>query len=74
MPIYEYYCAPCATSFELRRPVSGALEPAGCPQGHPAARRLVSAFATVRTSAGGAVEFLNAGGGCCGGGACACGR
>lgn len=74
MPIYEYYCAPCGAVFELRRPVSAALDAAGCAQGHAAARRVVSAFATVRASSGGGVELGSAGGGCGCGGACACGR
>ncbi|MBM4416283.1 MAG: hypothetical protein FJ035_08630 [Chloroflexi bacterium] len=77
MPIYEYFCPPCATTFEVRRPVSAALEAAACPRGHGVARRVVSAFATVRATGGPAFETIDlggGGGGCGCGGACACGR
>lgn len=68
MPIYEYRCATCDESFELRRPVGESQSAATCSSGHPA-RRVLSVFATV---GGGAPEAAApmASGGC--GANCAC--
>lgn len=71
MPLYEYYCRACGTKFELLRPMSRAVEPASCPQGHPGAERTLSLFAAV--TRGENAEPAAAGGGCACGGACACG-
>ena len=76
MPLYEYRCRSCDTTFSERRPMSRSSEPATCPDGHPEARRVLSVFATAGRSSGGAdapaPSFGGGGfGGGCGGG-CAC--
>ena len=75
MPLYEFRCRTCDTTFELRRPMSEASDPASCPDGHEGAVRLLSVFATagasVGASSGGAPAPRPSGGGCCGGG-CGC--
>jgi putative FmdB family regulatory protein len=52
MPLYEYRCRDCETTFEVRRPMSDAALSTTCPSGHPGAVRLLSVFASV--SSGGA--------------------
>lgn len=72
MPLYEYRCKTCDATFELRRPMSEASEPAECAEGHQAVR-LLSVFASVGGSAGSSpapAPRPMAGGGC--GGHCAC--
>ena len=49
MPIYEFRCPACATSFEELRPL-GARERAPCPRCRRSSRRIAAAFA-VRGSA-----------------------
>ncbi len=72
MPMYEYYCAKCSTTFELMRAMMHRDATATCPKGHAGARRTLSMFASVRKGAAG--ESMPSGGGCgCGGGACGCG-
>ncbi len=71
VPLYEFKCKECDDTFEVRRPMSEAGDPATCPQGHDGAVRLLSVFASVGASSGGAPAAApKAGGGC--GGACAC--
>ncbi len=74
MPLYEYHCRSCKSTFELLRPMSDALSTAVCPSGHQGAGRIVSLVARVR--AGDGEETLRSGGGgcACGGGACGCGH
>jgi len=74
MPVYEYYCARCASRFELLRSMQRADEPARCPAGHRGAARTLSLFATVSKGAGGAPEPMSGGGCACGGGGCGCGH
>ena len=50
MPLYEFRCRTCDETFEQRRPMSAASEPATCPQGHDGAVRLLSVFASVGAS------------------------
>lgn len=70
MPLYEYYCKTCGDTFEKLRPVQAATATAECPSGHDGATRTLTLFATV----GKATEQVSGmGGGCCGGGGCACG-
>jgi putative FmdB family regulatory protein len=76
MPIYEFHCQNCDSSFEtLVRPGHG--EDAECPSCHGAhLRREMSVFASARAGNGepvanGGGETIR-GGGCCGGG-CGCG-
>ncbi len=52
MPLYEYYCPPCATQFEVLRPVSQMDQAATCPSGHTTNNRVLSLFSVPR----GAVE------------------
>jgi len=73
MPLYEFRCRTCDETFEVRRPMSEASDPASCPQGHPEAVRLLSVFASTGASAASAPAAAAprpSGGGC--GGGCAC--
>jgi putative FmdB family regulatory protein len=73
MPLYDYRCVVCDTTFESRRPMAESGEPATCPNGHDGARRLLSVFASVGATDAAPAPSLPAGpmgGGC--GGACAC--
>ncbi|MFM9037422.1 MAG: FmdB family zinc ribbon protein [Actinomycetota bacterium] len=51
MPLYEFRCRTCDSTFEVRRPMSEASDPATCPAGHEDAVRLLSVFASVGGSA-----------------------
>lgn len=72
MPLYEFKCKECDDTFEVRRPMSEASDPATCPQGHDGAVRMLSVFASVGASGASAPAAAPrpSGGGC--GGACAC--
>lgn len=76
MPLYDYKCAECDTTFEARRPMAEASDPIDCPQGHVGARRMLSVFATVGGSASSSAPapapMPRAGGHGCGGGMCGC--
>ncbi|HXH21020.1 MAG TPA: zinc ribbon domain-containing protein [Dehalococcoidia bacterium] len=71
MPVYEYYCPPCGSQFEVLRPMARADEPATCPSGHRTTNRVLSLFATFSKTADG--EARPVASGCACGGACACG-
>jgi len=72
MPLYEYRCRTCDETFERRRPMSEASEPAECPQGHVDSMRLLSVFASVGgSSAAPAPSAPAARGGVCGS-SCGC--
>jgi putative FmdB family regulatory protein len=73
MPVYEYYCKPCGSQFELLRPMTKMDEPAVCASGHTTSNRVVSLFATMTKAEEGFVPTPPGAGGCCAGGACACG-
>jgi putative FmdB family regulatory protein len=49
MPLYEYYCPPCASQFETLRPISQMDAPAVCPEGHITTNRVLSLFAAFTT-------------------------
>ncbi|MET8541255.1 zinc ribbon domain-containing protein [Kitasatospora sp. NPDC004799] len=72
MPRYDFRCRSCGATFELRRPMAQANDPAVCPQGHGDTVKLLSTVAVT----GGAAAAPQAptggggGGGCCGGGCC----
>ncbi|MFZ8917160.1 MAG: FmdB family zinc ribbon protein [Ilumatobacteraceae bacterium] len=71
MPVYEFRCKTCDVTFDERRSMSAANDPATCPDGHANAVRLLSVFASV----GGAVATSSTpaprtGGGC--GSGCGC--
>jgi putative FmdB family regulatory protein len=74
VPLYEYRCRTCETTFEARRPMAESSEPTTCPEGHPGAVRLLSVFASVGSSGApsgaGAPSQMPMGGGC--GAACGC--
>jgi putative FmdB family regulatory protein len=71
MAIYEYYCPTCREKFEERRPMAQATTAAKCRSGHRA-ERTISAFAAPRAGGDIGLAGMPAGGGCCGGGGCAC--
>jgi putative FmdB family regulatory protein len=77
MPVYEYHCRKCGTTFELLRPMSRSTDQGTCPSGHSGAGRVVSVFAARARGSDGIEELsLGGAGGCgggCAGGACACG-
>jgi putative FmdB family regulatory protein len=71
MPVYEYYCRTCETTFDKLRPMGQSEQPADCPHGHTGATRTITVFATLGKAGDEPVTFAG-GGGCCGGGGCAC--
>lgn len=74
MPLYEYYCPTCSTTFESLRPAQHADAPAACPECRDtSSQRILSLFArSVKTSAAmPALSPAPTGGSCCGG-ACGC--
>jgi putative FmdB family regulatory protein len=72
MPLYEYRCRTCDTTFDLRRSMSESNDPADCPSGHPGAVRLLSVFAsTGGASSSPAPSAPRGGGGGCGA-SCGC--
>lgn len=73
MPLYEYRCRTCDARFEARRPVDQADASLACPQGHLAATRLLSVFATTGRADPGPAACGAPVAGTCGAGACACG-
>ena len=74
MPLYEYRCRTCESTFEARRSMSDANAPAECPDGHVDSMRLLSMFASVGAGSASAQAPRAAapsGGGGCGAG-CGC--
>lgn len=75
MPLYEYFCTSCQTTFETLRPAKEADEPANCPScEHGSAQRILSLFANsvkTNTNSRSTPVAVVGGGGCCGG-ACGC--
>ena len=80
MPLYEYYCKPCNSQFELLRPISKMDEAASCPSGHVTNNRVISLFARPQRYGGmdtapTATALMDrpiAGGDACCGGGCSC--
>jgi putative FmdB family regulatory protein len=77
MPLYEFRCPECETTFEARRPMAEASDPINCPNGHVGSRRLLSVFASTgsassSTSASAPSQMPMGGGHGCGGGMCGC--
>ncbi len=71
MPLYEYHCEDCDTTFELRRALSTSDDPAQCPTCEKEnVTRQVSLFMSFSKASDGTRSL---GGGCACGGACACG-
>ncbi len=40
MPLYDFACAECGTTFEKKISYQGSLNDVSCPQGHHAVRRV----------------------------------
>jgi len=73
MPLYEYRCPTCRTTFELLRPMSRADEKTACPSGHAGATRVISLIAARAWDGASVSEAGSSSGGCaCGGGSCGC--
>ncbi|HLG11585.1 MAG TPA: zinc ribbon domain-containing protein [Dehalococcoidia bacterium] len=74
MPLYEYYCPPCGSQFEVLRPVSQMNNAATCPEGHTTNNRVLSLFAPLARGEGVPVMTMDAsaGGDSCCGGSCSC--
>jgi len=53
MPLYEYFCEECNIRFQRLRPLSALDDPAACPDGHSAGRRLISLFSAVSKDSAG---------------------
>ncbi|GAA2978758.1 zinc ribbon domain-containing protein [Kitasatospora sp. NPDC092039] len=71
MPRYDFRCRSCGATFELRRPMAQANDPAVCPQGHEDTVKLLSTVAvTGGAAAAQQAPAAGGGGGCCGGGCC----
>ncbi|GAA0220050.1 zinc ribbon domain-containing protein [Saccharothrix sp. NPDC042600] len=66
MPTYEFRCKACGATFDVKRSMSEASDPAPCPQGHEDTVKLLSMVGL----AGKASQPAPQGGGCCGGGCC----
>ena len=68
MPIYEYRCSSCEQTFEQRRPMSQATDPAACPTCMSASPRAISRLARVSRGDGsggeddGGAEAISQGG------------
>lgn len=53
MPVYEYYCAGCASRFEALRPMSQANTAIACPRcGAADTQKVLSAFAAISRDGG----------------------
>jgi putative FmdB family regulatory protein len=76
MPLYEYRCPTCRSTFELLRPMNRSEEAATCPAGHRGAERVLSLVAARAWGGAETFEAPSNGGGCggCAGGGCACGH
>lgn len=70
MPRYDFRCRSCGATFELRRPMAQAGDPAVCPQGHEDTVKLLSTVAVTGAATAGPQAAPSGGGGCCGGGCC----
>ncbi|MFB7663937.1 zinc ribbon domain-containing protein [Kitasatospora sp. NPDC056138] len=72
MPRYDFRCRSCGATFELRRAMAQANDPAVCPDGHTDTVKLLSTVAMTggSTTAAPSPSAGGGGGGCCGGGCC----
>lgn len=77
MPSYDVRCRACGITFEIKRPMAQADDPAPCPNGHEDTVRLLPTIAVTGLGSRTAPAPMPAcgtgpaAGGCCGGGACA---
>lgn len=76
MPVYEYICTSCESTFEKLMRMSAAEEAVDCPRCHGNARRKLSLFAAFSKSEAGQTASVGGGGcaGCASGGCAGCGR
>ncbi len=80
MPLYEYRCTNCESSFEMLRPMSQSDQPAACPYcAEVTGRRTISLFAAVSRDTGSGSRLVTSSGssgcGTCAGGHCStCGH
>jgi putative FmdB family regulatory protein len=79
MPLYDYRCRDCDSTFEARRSIADADRDVTCPAGHTAVTRRLPVFAAGGRSSSGSAAMgdfagpaAGGGGGCCGG-SCGCG-
>ncbi|MFJ1702024.1 zinc ribbon domain-containing protein [Kitasatospora sp. NPDC088346] len=70
MPRYDFRCRSCGATFELRRTMAQANDPAVCPEGHTDTTKLLSTVAVTGGAASSGAQAAPSGGGCCGGGCC----
>ncbi len=67
MPVYEYHCAECASTFEKLVPMSANGSPSPCPECGGRSDKQLSTVAVL-----GVDRAPSRGGGCCGGGGGGC--
>jgi putative FmdB family regulatory protein len=67
MPLYEFRCRACGSTFTEQRPMVASGDPATCPAGHADTARLLTMAGALSVRGEGAAP---SGGGCCGGGCC----
>lgn len=72
VPLYEYRCPTCHTTFELRRPMAESGAEATCPGGHRGATRVLSVFAAVGATASASAAAASSAPAAPCGGACSC--
>lgn len=77
MPLYEYYCPPCGSQFEVLRPISQMNHATTCPSGHTTNNRVLSLFAPLprgeNATAGVTMDTRAGADSCCStGGGCGC--
>ena len=73
VPLYDFRCRTCGDTFEVRRSMADAGDPATCPAGHADTVKLMPLVAVGgRAGTDGIPAPAPSGGGCCGG-ACGCG-
>lgn len=66
MPIYEYHCPNCQTTFDMRRPFAEADAPLHCPECEsPQVKRLLSRFMISLGRGNGSATAGSAVGGAC---------
>jgi putative FmdB family regulatory protein len=72
VPSYDVRCRACGTTFEIKRSMTQADDPAPCPNGHDDTVRLLPTIAVTGLAAAKAAPMPACGtapgaGGCCGG-------
>ena len=79
MPIYEYTCPECNTTFEKMRPVSQSDQSCECPSCKAEAKRKMSVFSAFSQTMGGVAKAVpgassSSCSGCSGGSCSSCGN